>query len=118
MQFLVQIESTKNLYNTTIIVIKLLYIRHDDVVMLNPPTLVEHNNDYVVNGIILRCSPPKSSNRHFDKKIIVHFPKEDLDITLLVKWLVEIMSFMQLIYMLPHMVRLVYYDQRLVLKLF
>jgi hypothetical protein len=40
---------------------------HDDVVMLNPPTLIEHNNDFVVNGTILK-SPPRSSNRHFNKK--------------------------------------------------
>jgi hypothetical protein len=53
---------------------------HDDVVMLNPPTLVEHNNDYVVNGTILRCSPPKSSNWHIDKKYIVDSPGEDLGI--------------------------------------
>ncbi len=36
--------------------------------MLNPPTLIEHNNDFVVNGTILSCSPPGSSNRFFDKK--------------------------------------------------
>jgi len=31
--------------------------------MLNPPTFVEHNNDYAMNGTILGCSPPKSSNQ-------------------------------------------------------
>ncbi len=36
--------------------------------MLNPPTLIEHNNDFVVNGTILSCSPRGSSNRCFDKK--------------------------------------------------
>ncbi len=36
--------------------------------MLNPPTLVVHNNDYDVNGTILKCSPPSSSNQCFDKK--------------------------------------------------
>jgi hypothetical protein len=36
--------------------------------MLNPPTLVEHNIDSIVNGTSLRCSPPRSSNRWFDKK--------------------------------------------------
>jgi hypothetical protein len=35
---------------------------------LNPPTLVEHNNDSAMNGIILKYSPPKSSNQHFDIK--------------------------------------------------
>jgi hypothetical protein len=54
-QFLVKIESTKGLDNTIVFVIKLLL--HDDVVMLNPPTLIEHNNDYNVNGIILRRLP-------------------------------------------------------------
>jgi len=36
--------------------------------MLNLPTLIEHNNDYNVNGIILRRLPPKSSNQCVDKK--------------------------------------------------
>jgi hypothetical protein len=36
--------------------------------MLNPPTFVEHSNDYAVNGTILKCSPPKSSNQHFNIK--------------------------------------------------
>jgi len=38
------------------------------MMMLNPPTLVEHNIDSIVNGTSLRCSPPISSNRWFDKK--------------------------------------------------
>jgi len=29
------------------------------MIMLNLPTLVEQNNDYVVNGTILKCSPQK-----------------------------------------------------------
>jgi hypothetical protein len=43
--------------------------------MLNPPTFVEHNNDYTMNGTILKCSPPKSSNRHFNKNIYSIFYK-------------------------------------------
>jgi hypothetical protein len=38
------------------------------MMMLNPPTFIEHNNDFVVNGTGLRCSPPRSSNRRFNKK--------------------------------------------------
>jgi hypothetical protein len=48
--------------------------------MFNPPTFVEHNNEYVVNGTILRCSPPKSSNRCFNKKNTIDFVGEDLNI--------------------------------------
>jgi hypothetical protein len=50
------------------------------MMMLNPPTPIEHNNDYVMNGIILRCSPPKSSNQCFDKKNTIDFLGEDLGI--------------------------------------
>jgi hypothetical protein len=62
MQFLVQIEWTKTLDNTIITDIKL------GNMMLTLPTFIEHNNDYVMNGTSLRCSPPKSSNQHFNKK--------------------------------------------------
>ncbi len=50
------------------------------MLMLNFPTLIEHDNDFVVNGTILKCSPPRSSNRHFDKKITIDFPREDMGI--------------------------------------
>jgi hypothetical protein len=32
------------------------------MMMSNPPIVVEHNNDYVVNGNNLKFSPPISSN--------------------------------------------------------
>jgi hypothetical protein len=87
--------------------------------MLNPLALVEHNNDSIVNGTILRCSLLRSSNQHFDKKNnTVDYPRKDLGIMQLVKWLIEIMSFMPLICMLPHVAICVCYDQRLVLRSF
>ncbi len=48
--------------------------------MLNPPILIEHNNDFIVNGISLKCSPPRSSYQSFDKKNGVDFVGEDLSI--------------------------------------
>ncbi len=41
-----------------------------------------------------------------------------MGIKLLVKWLIEIMLFMHMICMLPHVTKLVYDDQRLVLGSF
>jgi hypothetical protein len=48
--------------------------------MLNPPTLIEHNNDFAMNGTILKCSPPRSSNWHFDKKNTLDSLEEDMGI--------------------------------------
>jgi len=56
MQFFVQIESTKKLDNNTITGITTTTL---GMMMVNPPTRVEHNNDFIVNGISLKCSPPK-----------------------------------------------------------
>jgi len=50
----------------------------------------------------------------FQKKNGVDCPRKDLGIRWLVKWLIEIMSFMHMICMLLHVIRLVYDDQRLV----
>jgi hypothetical protein len=50
------------------------------MMMLNLPILVEHNNDSIVNGTILRCSPPISSNWRFNKKYIIDCPIKDLGI--------------------------------------
>jgi hypothetical protein len=50
------------------------------MMMLNPPTLIDHNNDCAMNGTSLRCSPPKSSNLHFDEKIGLDFVRNDLNI--------------------------------------
>jgi hypothetical protein len=77
MQFFVHIECTKELNIIVVIVIKLLL---HYMMMLNFPTFIEHNNDFVMNGIILRCSPPISSYQHFDKKNIVDFPRENMGI--------------------------------------
>ncbi len=53
MQFLVQIESIKELDNTTVTGI---ITTTSGMMMLNPPTLVELNSDSVVNATNLRCS--------------------------------------------------------------
>ncbi len=50
------------------------------LMMLNPPTLVEHNNEFDMNGTNLRCSPPRSSNQLFNIKNGVDSPREDLGI--------------------------------------
>jgi hypothetical protein len=39
------------------------------MMMLNPPIFVEDNDDYVVNETNLKCSPPRSSYRRFNKKM-------------------------------------------------
>jgi len=65
MQFFVQIESTKKLDNNTITGITTTTL---GMMMVNPPTRVEHNNDFIVNGISLKCSPPKWLDRRFDKE--------------------------------------------------
>jgi hypothetical protein len=41
------------------------------MMILNPPTFVEQNNDLVVHGTILGCSPLRSSNQCFNKKNII-----------------------------------------------
>jgi hypothetical protein len=48
------------------------------MMMLNPPTFIEHNNDSAMNGTSLKCLPPKSSNQHFNKKNGIDFPRENL----------------------------------------
>jgi hypothetical protein len=66
MQFLVQIESTKESNSTTVTGIT---TTTSGMMMLNPPTHVELNSDSVVNATNLRCSPPRSSNQCFNKEM-------------------------------------------------
>ncbi len=66
MQFLVQIESTRESDNTTITGITTTM---SSMMMLNPPTLVALSSDSAVNATNLRCTSPRSSDQHFDKEM-------------------------------------------------
>jgi hypothetical protein len=66
MEFLVQIESTKESDNT---IVTGITTTTSGMMMLNPPTLVELSSDSVMNATNLRCSPPRLSNQRFDKEM-------------------------------------------------
>jgi len=62
------------------------YIYYDYVIttlnlmMLNPPTFVQHNNDFAMNGTILRCSSPRYQIGVLIKKNTLNSPREDMGI--------------------------------------
>jgi hypothetical protein len=53
-----------------------------NMMVLNPPTFIQHNNDFDVNGTILKCSSPRYQIGVLIKikKKTLNFPRKDMGI--------------------------------------